>query len=118
MIHDDNFETILNDTPLDHPLSDDRLLDIFETAREVYADIERSEDGAIVYTPPHLDDIWLDESERRAKRLEIAKERARARDRWKFEAEQAPIPLPTVQPTDAPTPHRPSGPVILDDESS
>ena len=70
-----------------------------------------------MYTPPHLDDIWLDESKRRAKRLEIAKERARAHDRWKFEAEQAPIPLPTVQPTNAPTPHRPSGPVILDDES-
>ena len=61
LIHDDNFETILNDTPLDHPLSDERLLDIFETSREIYSDVERSEDGAIVYTPPPLDDIWLDE---------------------------------------------------------
>jgi hypothetical protein len=59
LIHDDNFETILNDTPLDHPLSDERLLDIFETSREIYSDIERSEDGAIVYTPPPLDDIGL-----------------------------------------------------------
>jgi hypothetical protein len=75
LIHDDNFETILNDTPLDHPLSDERLLDIFETSREVYSDIERAEDGAIVYSPPPLDDIWLDEGERREKRLEVAKER-------------------------------------------
>ena len=81
MIHDDdNFETILNDTPLDHPLSGKRLLDIFEMSREVYSDIERSEDGAIVYTLPPLDDIWLDEGERRGKRLEIAKECACARD--------------------------------------
>ena len=61
------------------------------------ADIERSEDGAIVYTPPPLDDIWLDEGERREKRLEVAKERARARDRWKFEAEQPPVPIPSLQ---------------------
>jgi hypothetical protein len=67
LIHDDNFETILNDTPLDHPLSAKRLLDIFETSREVYSDIERSEDGAIVYTPPPLDDIWLDEGKWREK---------------------------------------------------
>jgi hypothetical protein len=60
---------------LDHPLSDERLLDIFETSREVYSDIERAEDGAIVYSPPPLDDIWLDEGERREKRLEVAKER-------------------------------------------
>ena len=38
--------------------------------------IERSEDGAIVYTPPPLDDIWLDEAEHHEKRLEVAKERA------------------------------------------
>ena len=78
MIHDDNFETILNDTPLDHSLSDERLLDIFETSCEVYSDIKQSEDGAIVYTPPPLDDILLDEGERREKRLAIAKEHARA----------------------------------------
>jgi hypothetical protein len=99
LIHDDNFETILNDTPLDHPLSDERLLDIFETSREVYSNIERAEDGAIVYSPPPLDDIWLDEGERREKRLEVAKERARSRDRWKFEAEQAPVPIPSLQPS-------------------
>jgi hypothetical protein len=120
LIHDDNFETILNDTPLDHPLSDERLLDLFASSREVYADIERSEDGAIVYTPPPLDDIWLDEGERREKRLEVAKERARTRDRWKFEADQAPVPIPSLQTTDIPrpTPQSPSGPVISDDESS
>jgi hypothetical protein len=64
LIHDDNFETILNDTPLDHPLSDKCLLDILETSCEVYSDIERSEDGAIFYTPSPLDDIWLDEGKR------------------------------------------------------
>ena len=114
LIHDDNFETILNDTPLDHPLSDKCLLDIFETSCEVYSDIERSEDGAIVYTLPPL----LNEGKWCEKRLEIAKERACARNHWKFEDEQAPIPIPTLQPTRAPTSRPPSGPVVLDDESS
>ena len=76
LIQDDNFETILNDNPLEHSLSDELLLDIFETSREVYSDIERAEDCAIVYTLPPLDGIWLDEGECRDKRLEVAKERA------------------------------------------
>ncbi len=117
LIHDDNFETILNDTPLDHPLSDERLLDIFDTSREVYSDIERSEDGAIIYTPPPLDDIWLDEGKHWEKCLEIAKERACARDRWKFEAEHAPPSLQTPA-IPLPTPQRLSGPMVSDDESS
>ena len=67
-------------------------------------------------TPPPLDDIWLDEGERREKRLEVAKERARARDRWKFEAEQPPVPIPSLQPSNPL--QRPSGPMVSDDESS
>jgi hypothetical protein len=120
LIHDGNFETILNDTPLDHPLTDEHLLDLFETSREVYSDIEQSEDGAIVYTPPPLDDIWLDEGKRREKRLQVANERACARDHRKFEAAEAPVPVPSLQ-TPAiphPTPQRPSGPMVSDDESS
>jgi hypothetical protein len=42
LIHNDNFETILNDTLLDHSLSDKRLLDIFDTSCEVYSEIERA----------------------------------------------------------------------------
>jgi hypothetical protein len=42
--------------------------------------IECAEDGAIVYTLPPLDDIWLDESERCEKRFEVAKESAQACD--------------------------------------
>jgi hypothetical protein len=70
-------------------LSDECLLDIFETIRVVYSNIERAEDGAIVYTPP--------EGERREKRLEVAQERARARNHWKFEADQAPVPILSPQ---------------------
>ena len=79
--------------------------------------IECAEDGAIVYTLPPLDDIWLDESERCEKRFEVAKESAQACDHWRFEAEKPLLPLPTCQPTDIPC-HTPTGLVVLDDDYS
>jgi hypothetical protein len=62
-IHDDHFKTILSNTPLDYPLLDKQLLDLFKNATEFYGEIERLKDGAIIYQPPPLDDIWLDEGE-------------------------------------------------------
>ncbi len=120
LIHNDNFETILNDTPLDHPLSDQHLLDIFDISHKVYADIEFADNRAIVYAPPSLDDIWLDEGERHKKKLELAKERAQAQDCWRFEAEAPPVPVPTTAPTPVPTmgPCFPNGPVVSNKDSS
>jgi hypothetical protein len=39
---------ILNDTMLDHLLTDQCLLEIFDTSHEVYADVKLSDNGAIV----------------------------------------------------------------------
>jgi hypothetical protein len=118
LIHNGNFKTILNDSPLDHPMSDKRLLDIFDTSREVYADIECSEDGAIVYAPPPLDDIWLDEGERGVNKLEFAKEPAQSQDHWRFEVEAPQVQVPTIAPTPVPTmgPCFPNGPVVSNDD--
>jgi hypothetical protein len=44
--------------------------------------------------------------------LKLQKEPAQACDRWRFEAEQTPLPLPTHEPTDMPC-HTPTGPVVL-----
>ena len=54
------------------------------------------------------------------KRLEVAKEHARACDHWKFEAEQDPVPIPSLQMSDVPlpSPQHPSGPMVSDDKSS
>ena len=121
IIHDDNFETILNDSPMDHDLADNIINKLFEDAREIYSEIEFSSDGTVIYKPPHLDDIWLDESERRAKRIEKEKVRAEFRDRWlndNAENEDSNIPLPTSEPTDnAPPPElRNNNPLVSDSE--
>ncbi len=105
---------------MDYPLSDQHLLDIFDTSCEVYTNIERSDDGAIVYAPPPLDDIWLDEGERRDKKLELARECAQTQDHWRFKAEAPPVPVPTTAPTPVPTmgPCFPDGPVVSNNYSS
>ena len=73
IIHDDNFETILNDEPMNHNLTDVLINELFENSREIYSEAEIDSDGRIIYMPPPLDDIWLDETERRAKRIEQSK---------------------------------------------
>ena len=50
--------------------NDDVLVDricneLFEYNRDVYAEDEFDSDGNLVYHPPPLDEVWLNESERR-----------------------------------------------------
>jgi hypothetical protein len=95
-IHNNNFKTMFYNKPLDHPLSDHRLLDIFDTSCDFYADIEGSYDGATVYAPPPFNIIWLDESKHCAKKVELTKECSQAGDWWRFEAESPPVLVSTI----------------------
>ncbi len=128
IIHDDNFETIMNGLPMDHHLSDMTIAELFDISREVYSEIEQSDDGTVTYKPPLLDDIWLDEAERRAKRIELKKDRAYERDRWKLGQEEAEMhahdeidsPL-LLTPTDTSPPpavnRRSNNPIVSDSDS-
>jgi hypothetical protein len=84
------------------------------------ANIERADNGAIVYAPPPLDDIWLDEGECHEKKLQLAKEHAQAQDHWIFEAEAPPVTVPTTTPPLVHTmgPCFPNGPVVSNNDSS
>ena len=73
---------------MDHDFTDSLINELFEDAREFYLEIEISPDGTVLYKPPPLDDVWLDKSERRAKRIELEKEQAYNRDRWKLNNEE------------------------------
>ncbi len=44
IIHNDNFETVLNDAPMDHDLTDSLINELFEDSQEVYLEIEISSD--------------------------------------------------------------------------
>ena len=113
IIHDDNFETIINDEPMNHELTDSLINELFENSREVYSEAEIDSDGRVIYMPPPLDDIWLDEAERRAKRIEQSKSRATNRDRWI--QDESPLYDNTTPPT---PPERPDkNPLVSDSES-
>ena len=49
---------------------------LFDISWEIYSKIEQSADGTVTYKPPPLDNICLDEAKRRAKRIDLEKERA------------------------------------------
>ena len=69
----------------------------YSKIQEVYSEAEIDSDGRVIYMPPPLDDIWLDEAERRAKRIEQSKSRATDRDRW-IQDESSPL-YDTTPPT-------------------
>jgi hypothetical protein len=91
LIHDENFEKIMNNLPMDHHLSDTLIEKLFDISQEVYLEIEIKQcaDGTVTYKPPPLDDIWLDEAKRCAKHIDLEKERAYNCDRWKLDNEEA-----------------------------
>jgi hypothetical protein len=118
IIHDDNFETIINDEPMNHELTDVLINELFENSREIYSEAEIDSDGRIIYMLPPLDDIWLDETERRAKRIEQSKTRAENRDRWiQNESPLIDDESPLIDNNTTPTKHRDNNPLASDSES-
>ena len=67
IVVDDNFETVYGGEM--SPGVYDAICNLlWENNREQYAVDERDSNGDVVYSPPPLDDIWLDEEERREKK--------------------------------------------------
>jgi hypothetical protein len=71
VVYDDKFETIHNGTTIAETGAEDLFTSLFENARNHYAPMERNELGKVVFEPPPLHDMWLSESERCEKRVEI-----------------------------------------------
>lgn len=118
VVFDDLFQTVLNDANLSETEADAIFQELFEDARDWYAEIERDSTGAIVYEPPLLDDIWLSEAERRQKRVILQGRRDRENDRWMqrardIESEGSPTDTPTAPPT-----NNRRSPLFPDDEES
>jgi hypothetical protein len=98
---------------MNHELTDSLINDLFENSREIYSEPEIDSDGRVIYMPPPLDDIWLDEAERRAKRIEQSKSRAETRDRWI--QDESPLYDNTTPPT--PPERQDKNPLVSDSES-
>ena len=74
VVFDDLFQTVFssgdNNTVIDAICNN-----LFETNREVYAEDEFDADENLVYRPPPLDEVWLDESERQDRRDQLCCQR-------------------------------------------
>jgi len=60
VVFDDRFHTVHGDGKAD--TITDTICDLlWENDREIYAEDEHGPDGSLIYTPPPLDTVWLDE---------------------------------------------------------
>jgi hypothetical protein len=67
VVFDDLFQTVFSSGDND-ALVDTICNNLFDYNRDVYAEDEFDSSGNLVYHPPPLDEVWLDESERRDRR--------------------------------------------------
>jgi hypothetical protein len=61
VVFDDLFETV-NRTGVDEPVIESICQDLFELNRELYAEEELDKAGNLMYQPPPLHEVWLDEA--------------------------------------------------------
>ena len=65
-VFDDLFQTVFS-AGEDKAITDAICNLLWENNRDVYAEEEYDDDGMLIYQPPPLNEVWLDEPERREK---------------------------------------------------
>ena len=70
LVFDDFFETVIRQGDNDNVV-DGICNDLFECSRDWYAEEEYDDVGKLIYWPPPLDDVWLDEHGRRERKAEL-----------------------------------------------
>ena len=87
--------------------------ELFDNSREVYAE-EEYEDGQLVYKPPPLEEVWLDEPDRRNRHEELEQQQRRQEEREHSRNQQV-LDIITANDKEDPPPF---GVEISDDEES
>jgi hypothetical protein len=64
VVFNDLFKTV-NRIGLDEPVVESICQDLFQLNRELYAEEELDKAGNIIYQPPPLHEVWLDEAGQR-----------------------------------------------------
>ena len=99
VVYDDLFQTVFS-AGQSTSLVDAICEELFTTSCEVYATDEYDAEDNLVYRPPPLDDVWLDDEGRRQNRDELRRQRARndarVRNRERSAREKTPTPVTPV----------------------
>ncbi len=99
VVFDDLFQTVFS-SGCNDALVDTICNNLFDCNRDVYAADEFDSSGNIVYHPPPLDEVWLDESERRDRRVLLRRQKEITEERER--SKRLHIPAPTSPPEPAP----------------
>eukprot|EP00804_Cyclotella_cryptica_P031100 CCRYP_011717-RC/>CCRYP_011717-RC protein AED:0.72 eAED:0.31 QI:0/-1/0/1/-1/0/1/0/345 len=91
VVFDDLFQTVFS-SGNDDVLMDRICNELFEYNRDIYAEDECDSDGNLVYRPPPLDEVWLDESERRDRRDRLRRQRELTEERERSKRVHLPVP--------------------------
>ena len=116
VVFDDLFETV-NRTGVDDTVVESICQGLFQRERELYAEEELDDAGNIIYQPPPLHEVWLDEAGRRQGNEDRIRQRRRnedlMRERNRAVKKVIPVPVSTGQDDDA----APEAQQISDDSS-
>ncbi len=119
VVFDDLFESVFSSGP------DDQVItaiceDLYNTSREVYATDEYDAHDNLVYKPPPLDEVWLDEDGREQHKQELRQQRKRNDDLMRLRDMEIADMAPTPATQGGPVPGVPfgDGALISDDDDS
>jgi hypothetical protein len=99
VVFDDHFHTVYGDG--EGNLITDPICDLlWENDGELYAEDEYGPDGSLIYTPPPLDKVWLDEEGLHERRERLLDQHRRVEHQTCMKKQAVPIP----QTDDAPGP--------------
>lgn len=122
VVFDDYFTTIYNEAMLEDTAVDQIFDNLFDTCRDYYGELAiDSGDNIAADQPPPLDDMWLEEHERREKREELDRRRSARKDLMeqqnkeftRLNEEFAPPSLPPLADDDEP----PDAAIVSDSDS-
>ena len=101
VVFDDLFETV-NRTGVDDQVVESICNGLFQRNRELYAEDELDEVGNLIYRPPPLHEVWLDEAGRRQGNKDCIRQHRRNEDlmRDRNRAVKKSIPPPVVMDVD------------------
>ena len=111
VVFDDLFETVIRSGDNDAVI--DSICDgLFNRNRELYVEDEFDADGLLVYKPPPLHEVWLDEAGRRQGKEDLLRQRRRNEDLMRSQKRETrermgptpvlPIPVEDIVPEGAP----------------
>ena len=81
-VYDDLFQTVFGAEESDE-VTDTILELLWDRGKESYGEEEYDEDGLLVYQPPPLNEVWLDEEDRRERKTRLRHQRNRTFEREK-----------------------------------